>query len=254
MTKEPLKNYCATRSAPSRARSPLAYLSDMSRGFAARLGAPRAARDIFQRFPREPLAKGWRLPSALKLWNFFQFQVGWFALVLGAAQGYPWLGAAVALALLAVNLRLDSLPWREGSLLLAVGFVGWLWESLLHGAGLVRFNPGAGPHLFGWMAPLWMAVLWMNFASTLNVSLAWLQGRHRLAALCGAVGGPLAFFAGEKLGAITLVEGWLTLGVLGLAWLLFTPLLLWAAPRWRRVAVLPGDRTTVSVVAGEVRG
>src|SRR5690606_38367906 len=36
--KEPLKNYCATRSAPSRARSPLAYLSDMSQPVLFRRG------------------------------------------------------------------------------------------------------------------------------------------------------------------------------------------------------------------------
>ncbi len=47
--------------APSRARPPLAYHSDISRGFAAWLGTPRAARYIFQRFLIEEVP--WRAPK-----------------------------------------------------------------------------------------------------------------------------------------------------------------------------------------------
>jgi hypothetical protein len=185
----------------------------------------------------------------INLWNFIQFQTGWFAVVLGAAFGHPWLGALAVMALLGINLLVDSRPLQEATFLLLVGLLGWLWESLLHGVGLVEYQPGAGPFPFQWMAPLWMAALWMNFASTLNFSLAWLHGRPLLAALCGAVGGPLAFFAGEKLGAITLSGGLVTLGVLAVAWLLVTPLLMRVAPLWREgqlamaplKAEIPGD-------------
>lgn len=186
----------------------------------------------------------------INLWNFVQFQTGWFAVVLGAAFGYPWLGAGIVLALLAVNLLVDSLPLREGTFLVVVGLLGWLWESLLHGAGLIAYQPGAGPFPFQWMAPLWMAALWMNFASTLNFSLAWLQRRPLLSALCGAVGGPLAFFGGEKLGAITLSGGVFTFAVLAFAWLLITPLLLHVAPVWRH-ALLPRGPLKTEIVGDD---
>jgi hypothetical protein len=45
--------------------------------------------------------------------------------------------------------------------------------------------------------------MWIAFATTLNVSMRWLRGRPELALLFGAVGGPLAFYAGERLGAVT---------------------------------------------------
>jgi hypothetical protein len=83
------------------------------------------------------------------------------------------------------------------------------------------------------MAPLWMAALWMNFASTLDYSLAWMQGKPVLAAVFGGVGGPLAFVAGEQLGAIVLVDRVLSLGVIGAGWLVVTPLLLRAAQAWQ---------------------
>src|SRR5205085_49591 len=53
-------------------------------------------------------------------------------------------------------------------------------------------------------APLWMVSLWMVFATTLNHSLRWLASRPWAAALAGGIGGPLAYFAGEKLGALSI--------------------------------------------------
>jgi hypothetical protein len=49
-----------------------------------------------------------------------------------------------------------------------------------------------------------MVALWMLFATTLSSSMAWLAGRHRLAAVLGAVCGPLSYAAGARLGAIEL--------------------------------------------------
>jgi hypothetical protein len=49
-----------------------------------------------------------------------------------------------------------------------------------------------------------MVSLWMAFATTLNHSLRWLASRPWVAALAGAIGGPLAYLAGAKLGALTL--------------------------------------------------
>jgi hypothetical protein len=42
----------------------------------------------------------------------------------------------------------------------------------------------------------------MQFATTYQSSMCWLSGRYRLSAGFGLVGAPLAFFAGEKLGAV----------------------------------------------------
>jgi hypothetical protein len=40
--------------------------------------------------------------------SFAFMQVGWFACVLGAARGYPWLGPAVVFVGLAIQVRTQS--------------------------------------------------------------------------------------------------------------------------------------------------
>jgi hypothetical protein len=69
------------------------------------------------------------------------------------------------------------------------------------------------------------------FATTLNLSLGWLKGRPALAALLGAVGGPLAYFAGHRLGGIELPDPAVALLVQGLGWSVLMPLLTSLATR-----------------------
>lgn len=166
----------------------------------------------------------------INLWNFIQFQVAWFAIVLSAAAEQPSLGVGVVALFTAVHLYLAEKPVAEGVFLLLVGLLGWLWESLVLGTGLIHYTATRGDEL---MAPIWIAALWLNFGSTLNFSLLWLQGRTALAAVFGAVGGPLAFFAGEKLGAVSFSNSGLILIIISIGWLILTPLLLRAAVAWR---------------------
>jgi hypothetical protein len=64
-------------------------------------------------------------------------------------------------------------------------------------------------------------------ATTLNLSLRWLHGRFLLASVFGAIGGPLAFLAGERLGAVVFPDTMLAMLVLGAGWgVLFTLLVI----------------------------
>ena len=67
-------------------------------------------------------------------------------------------------------------------------------------------------------APYWMLTLWIAFATTLNHSLRWLMHRPVAAALAGAIGGPLAYLAGAKLGALALGTPAITLPFIALLW------------------------------------
>ena len=154
------------------------------------------------------------------LWNFIQFQLGWFALVLSAAGGYPTLGILVMLVLAAIHLGWFATD-SEALTLLVVTSLGWLWESLFHVSGLIAFS-GYSEKAF--TAPVWMAMLWLNFATALNHSLRWLHNRYLLCGICGAIGGPLAFWAGSKFGAAVLTEEFLSLFALSIAWGLLLPL------------------------------
>lgn len=137
--------------------------------------------------------------------NLVGFQLAWLALVLGAAAGLWWAGALFGLGWLAFHLAsLGARRRIDGALIALAGCVGALADSTLVAAGLLAFPEVSrvGP-----LAPPWMAVLWMAFAATLPHSLGWLARRPWLAAAAGAAAGPLAYRAGEALGAIALPAG-----------------------------------------------
>jgi hypothetical protein len=69
-------------------------------------------------------------------------------------------------------------------------------------------------------------------AATLRGALSWLSGRHLLAGLLGVVAGPLAYVAGEGLGAATFgAPRWLSMLSLAVEWGLATPLIVFLAHR-----------------------
>lgn len=161
------------------------------------------------------------------LLNLVGFQACWFALVLLAAAGHPWLGMAVLAVAVAWNLYAASAPARELQLLGAALLLGLAGETALHWAAVTGYPPQAWT---GEPVPVWMVGLWINFATTLHVSLAWLRGRLVMATLAGAVAGPLSYFGGQRLGAITLhPEPLIWIVGIGLLWAVATPLLVWAA-------------------------
>ena len=137
-------------------------------------------------------------PTLMLILNYLLFQAAWFACVLGGANGYPWFGSGVALLAILLHLSLVSNPGREATLVLLVGLLGALLDSLLVSLGWLDFPSG---QLLPGTAPHWIIAMWMAFATVLNVSLGWMRGRYGLAVLLGAVAGPLAYYAGAELGA-----------------------------------------------------
>ena len=163
------------------------------------------------------------------VFNFIAFQIGWAACVLGGAHQLPWLGSGIALIVIAAHLAWVPRPRNELSLILLTAVIGLSWDSLLVTLGLTGYYSGT---LFDGAAPHWIMALWMLFATTLNVSLRWLKGRWLLAAAFGAVGGPLSFWAGQRLGGVEFPNAMLSLAVLGLGWAVLMPLLLKLAERF----------------------
>ena len=160
--------------------------------------------------------------------NVILFQVGWFACVLGAANGLPWAGALAAAAIVGWHLARSNQPRHEGVLVAAAVIAGAAFETVLVQTGWVRFDSGV---LLEGTAPYWMVALWAVFATTLNVSLRSLRGRPWIAALLGAVGGPAAYVAGARLGALEFVAVGSALAAIGVGWALLAPALLSAARR-----------------------
>lgn len=165
--------------------------------------------------------------------NFVLFQLAWFACVLGGANGLPWIGPAVVALVAAFHLVRVSDARAEGGLLLVAALIGAVFDSLLVSSGWLsypsgQFSPGT--------APYWIVAMWVAFSMTLNVSLHWLKRSMLLAVVFGAIGGPLAFVAGQKLGGVTFNDPVAALTALSIGWALLTPLLLAVARRldgWR---------------------
>lgn len=158
--------------------------------------------------------------------NVTLFQAAWFAAVLGTARGMFWLGPLTMVPVLAIHLALQDNRRAELKLLLAAGLLGFAFDTAFVAGGV--FTPLQ--HLFSRpFSPPWMVVLWLNFAATLNVSLAWLRGRYLLATLFGAIGGPLAYYSGARLGATEALPTFSGMLLLAGGWGVMTPILVWLA-------------------------
>ncbi|MET0660020.1 MAG: DUF2878 domain-containing protein [Steroidobacteraceae bacterium] len=148
------------------------------------------------------------------LYNIAAYQAVWFACVLTAANGAAWMGIVLALIVVGVHVALAANIALEFKLIGAAIAIGLLVDSALTRSGQIAFAAGAWAD--GW-AP-WMLALWAAFATTLNHSLRWLMDRRVLAAMMGAVGGPLAYLAGAKLGALQIPSPETALPFIAVAW------------------------------------
>ena len=153
--------------------------------------------------------------------NFVMFQIGWFAAVLGAAYRQVGLGIALVAVILTIHIVLIRNRQKELTLILTAGIIGFTIESAL--ILLQAYKP------VQWilpppMAPLWLVIMWMNIAITPNGCLRWLRPRPVLAALLGAIGGPVAYYTGERFGALSFVHSlpW-SLGLIAIVWAVAMP-------------------------------
>lgn len=172
--------------------------------------------------------------------NILLFQLCWFACILGGANGMPLLGVAVVALAVAYHLYSTANPRAELLLLVVAAIIGGAWDSLLVTLGWLVYPSGT---LIAGTAPYWLVAMWIAFATTFNVSLRWFKQHLLLAALFGAVGGPLAYFAGERLGGVVFSSYPAALGALALGWTLLMPLLLLIADRFNGFSRVPVNAT-----------
>lgn len=157
------------------------------------------------------------------------FQGAWFACVLGAAHGQAWAGVAVAALVIAGFIVCSDRRAADGALIAVALAIGLAADTAWLQLGWVAYaDPGPLPQL----APGWILALWALFAVTLREPLRALHARLPLAALLGAIGGPLSYAGAERLGACTLLQPEAALPALAVAWTLITPVLLALARHW----------------------
>ncbi len=151
------------------------------------------------------------------------------AAVVGAALGHGDAGAVLASGLIALHLYLARERRRELGLLALATVTGLAVETWQLQTGTYRLLSGAPP---AGLPPLWLLALWAQFATTFRYSGRSVLARPVPALLFGAVGGPLAFLAGERLGAVALTTPlWPGLLRLAVGWTAALALFSWVVRR-----------------------
>lgn len=164
------------------------------------------------------------MPGGIWFWaNLLGYQAVWFAAIGGAARGLWWPGVIAAVVFAAAHFRFGvrdpATRATDARLLVAAIIAGLLLDSTLARMGLVRYAasdlavPSGG-------APLWILAMWACFALTLRHSMAALIRRPLVAALAGAIFGPLAYYGVARVGAAATLSmpHWQPLLVLCVGW------------------------------------
>lgn len=163
------------------------------------------------------------------------YELAWFAAVIGAGDGHWWPGV-LATALFATWRFAASPQRRIDARLVGVALVlGLVFDAMLVWMKLASYV-AAWP----WPAmPAWLTALWIAFALTIVPLFGCLHARPLLAALFGAIGGPLAYIAAAHgWHAVSLVApAWHAIVALAIGWGIAMPLLCLLARHWLRTTV-----------------
>ena len=171
--------------------------------------------------------------------NFVVFEAAWFACILGVARGEPGWGTAAVVAAIAWHVAISARPSTELALVGLLSAIGLVAESLVVSQGHVAY-PAGQP--LAWVAPYWMVALWGEFAIALNVTLRWLKRRPLLAAVLGAIFGPLSFLGGVRLGGARFIDAPAALVTLACMWAALMPLVMWLSDRLDGVSTIPSSK------------
>lgn len=159
--------------------------------------------------------------------NVVAFDALWTLALLGAGRPWWWVAPVAIGASAAAQVRRSPAPAREAGVILAGAAVGVALDWVGSGLGLFAYR-GQSPGEF----LVVFASLWVNFGTTLRPSLSWMWRRPMLAALLGAAGGPMAYWVGSRIGAITLGESvWKPLVWVGAQYAVVLPVWMLAAAR-----------------------
>ena len=169
-------------------------------------------------------SRAWRLVATL-----VALECAWFASVLGAAHGWAWIGVAVTAVVVVGFIAGSDRPAVDAALASVAVAIGLAWDTAMLQLGWISY---AAPGPLPMLAPAWILALWALFAIALREPLRWLHRRLPLAALLGAIGGPLSYAGAERLGACTLNRPVVAELALALGWATIVPLLLMLARRW----------------------
>lgn len=162
-----------------------------------------------------------------KILNLVSLNIGWFASVLGAGNGLPWLGPAVVAV-----LALAHLAYFRFDRNIALFYACACLLGIIADGALVLTDQLAFPSHAQLLTPLalWMPAMWVNFATAMHLSLSFFKGRYIIGAILGLISAPGTYYAGVVFDAVILRDPLpISMGAVGVEWLIAFPLLIWLA-------------------------
>jgi fluoride ion exporter CrcB/FEX len=150
---------------------------------------------------------------------------------MSAANNTPWMGVMVIMIIIAVHLLRQKNPYSELILILSIGILGGALDSIFVYFQWISYPSG---HIHENLTAYWIIAMWMSFATTLNISMAWLKNKNILGFIFGFVGGPLTYYAGYNLGGINFVDFNSAMIALAFGWGVIIPPLLHLADKFKQ--------------------
>ena len=154
--------------------------------------------------------------AASKPLNLIIFNFLWFGLVVGRNEmillTLPVLTAYVGLLRYAGKINIYQI--------IIPASIGITIDCVLTLLGLFIFSEATS------LIPIWLIALWVNFSTTLTMSLSFIGRSRLLAAGLGGLALPFNYAIGDRLGAVTFGDPYLTtVVVLALIWSISFPIL-----------------------------
>ena len=147
--------------------------------------------------------------------------VGWFACILLGRAGWGWLSVVFPIAVWLFYVRAAK-PERTTLLkMFMICLLGLVSDNSVLSRGMIEFNPVSTP-----LVPVWMFSLWFLFGPSFPILKKVFQRRYFLAALAGAVFGPLSYKSGAQFGVMQMNSQWTFLYYV-IFWAIFFPLSLY---------------------------
>ncbi len=171
------------------------------------------------------------------IYNVLGFKICWWACVLGAVSNQKYLGPILVFLYLSIHLYNISSQSRTSEiyLLLIACMFGTSVDSILLNLDILSYE-GLYDNI-DYIAPLWITAMWVGFTATLNHAFKNIIEKYFIQILLGLFFGPMAYVAGNNLGAIkfnTLYSESLILVIIAVVWGLSFPLLCWMSNKIRK--------------------
>ncbi|MFW6306444.1 MAG: DUF2878 domain-containing protein [Bacillota bacterium] len=146
------------------------------------------------------------------------FLLGVFACYFGAISGLLWIGPVAVVVIGAFRLRISSDLKKDLQVILLVGVIGIIVETLLILSRVYTPDPGKRILLVWPFLPEWILALWVNFSFRIKDILIFIRGRVWLSSIMGFVFGILIFLSASARGLLTMRYSYISLLIISIMW------------------------------------